>query len=128
MGLVFKVTSTQIWCRLRNNLCLACQSLKLLLQMAKPKLVLQFNVENGPALDSDNTPLANNPHFGTRFENHQDSRKYLVKDLVAEQILRRKEVMRMAFLMCCNLLFHHHHLHLLGRLVLFHNFQIHRKS
>ena len=57
------------------------------------------------------TLLAKKSHFEITLDSHQDDRKSPGCGSDVQQILRRKERIRVAFLICCSLLLHHHHLH-----------------
>ena len=91
------VTSTGLWLRSSNSLHVACPSLQTLKGgKGRSKTGVKLNVQKWPMQESS--------HYGGRKSSGSLSDS------------------RMAFLMYCNLLLHHHHLHLLCRLVNFPNF------
>ena len=75
--LIYMVTLTGFWCRLSNNLLLACHRLQPLLGMAKPgpRLGSGFNVQKQYVLDSGGVLPTKNTHIETKYESCQNGRK-----------------------------------------------------
>ena len=85
---------------------------------SKTKIDCWFNVQKQPVLDSRHALLAKKPHLDTRFWSHQNDRKSSGCGSGSSADSKKKGSCRLAFLMRCSLLLHHHHFHQLNGLVL----------
>ena len=77
----------------------------------KTKTGVQFNVQKQPALDSGSTPLAKKLHSDTTFESSQDDRKSYWCGSSSSADSKEKLSHGVAYLLCCSLLLHQHHLY-----------------
>ena len=110
-----------------NTLHLAYHSLSLCVCWQGQNL-LQDNVPKQPAPDSGSAHLTKNPHLDSQTESCHDDRESSCHGSGSSVDSMERKGHSVPFLMHCSGILHWHHIRLLCRLVLCHNFCIHWKN